>query len=531
MSYEDEEAPTFSPQTYRPRAAFDYEAVKAIIQRHFKIYESDANVAGVPGHEIAAFYVQSESGSFSQNFEDVRRDIRAHDPDLMVILQYRMGEDVLLVARKPPVAQRGVGLNLVLFVATIVTTTLAGSLFYAGYEQAEGLLRWFGADVTFLHWRYLALGFLSFSFPVMAILGIHELGHFFVAKRHHVHTSFPYFIPVPPIVPIGTFGAFISIKEPIPDRKALFDIGAAGPAAGFFATIPVLVIGLLLTGIVAQPLPAIPEVHGELVAPDGTVWGFGHDDAGVSAISETVKTRGDDIHLERVVVNASHASFAPGDWTWSVLPVYLKEPDKATIRITYGAPAGQPPGPAFREMEPGNFTRELADREISMDDRSRGVVSFALPENATFLVAEFQWTPPASPIMTLGTSLLFEGFSYLIPTPDDVLIHPTGFAGWVGLLVTGFNLLPAGQLDGGHVARAVLGNHMKWASYASVIAMVALSYLFTGWLVLAVLILLLGIRHPPPLNDKTLLDGRRKLLAFLVLVILAVSFIPVPFTQ
>lgn len=531
MSDEGAEAPSFSPQAYRPRAAFDYDTVKAIISKHFKIYESDENVGGVPGHEIAAFYVQSEAGLFSQKFEEVRREIREHDRDLMVILQYRMGEDVLLVARKPPISQRGVGLNLILFVATIMTTTLAGSLFYAGYEQAEGVLRWFGADVTFLHWRYLALGFLSFSLPVMAILGIHELGHFFIAKRHHVRTSFPYFIPVPPIVPIGTFGAFISIKEPIPDRKALFDIGAAGPAAGFFATIPVLIIGLLLTGAVAQPLPPIEEVHATLIAPDGTTWGFAQNNSGVVAFNETVMTRGDAIYHERVVANSTHASFRPGNWTWRVLPVYLKEADTAVITITYGAPAGDVPAEGFGESTPGNFSREYKDVEIWMGPTNQGNISFTLPADATFVVAEFQWTPPPSPIMSLGSSILFEGFAYLIPTPDDVLIHPTGFAGWVGLLVTGFNLLPAGQLDGGHVARAVLGQYMKWASYASVIAMVALSYLFTGWLVLAVLILLLGIRHPPPLNDKTPLDGRRKVLAFLVLVMLAVSFIPVPFSQ
>src|SRR5688572_14672275 len=148
MGDEEAEAPPFTPQAYRPRPAFDYDAVKEIVAKHFKIYESDANVAGVPGHEIAAFYVQSDPGQFSERFEEVRKAIRAFDPDLMVILQYRMGEDVLLIARKPPISQRGVGLNLILFVATILTTTLAGSLFYSSYEQAEFLLRWGDVDLT-----------------------------------------------------------------------------------------------------------------------------------------------------------------------------------------------------------------------------------------------------------------------------------------------------------------------------------------------------------------------------------------------
>lgn len=528
---DEAEAPTFEPPSYRPRPTFDFERVKALISRHFRVYESEPNVGGVPGHEIAAFYVQADPGEFSNRFEELRAAVRAYDSDLMVILQYRMGEDVILVARKPPLAGRGPGLNVFLFVATILTTTLAGALFYAGYEQAEGLLRILGADLTYLHWKYLALGFLSFSLPLMLILGIHELGHFFVAKRHHVRTSFPYFIPVPPIVPIGTFGAFIAIREPIPDRKALFDIGAAGPVAGFLATLPVLAIGLVLTGVVAAPLPLADEVHAELTAPDATMWGFGHNNTGVVALNETAKTRQQDVYRERVFVNRSHPSFAAGEWEWRVAPLRLDEKRDVTIRITYAAPPEHAPADPFVRTEDGNFTAEVPDASVGDPEEPNATVRFRLPSDATSVVAEFQWEPPPAPLMHLGTGILFEGFARLIPSPDDVLIHPTGFAGWVGLLVTGFNLLPAGQLDGGHVARAVLGPNMKWASYASVVAMVGLSYFFTGWLVLAVILLVLGIRHPPPLNDKTLLDTRRKVLAALVLAILVVSFIPIPFSS
>jgi len=99
---------------------------------------------------------------------------------------------------------------------------------------------------------------------------------------------------------------------------------------------------------------------------------------------------------------------------------------------------------------------------------------------------------------------------------DGYLTHPTFFAGWVGLLVTGINLLPASQLDGGHVARAVLGERMKWAAYAAVAGLVYLALRFQSWMLMAIFILLMGVQHPPPLNDRTGLDLKRKVLAAVV---------------
>src|SRR5687768_3532684 len=119
MSPEGEE-PESEPPPFRPKAAFDFDEVKALVTRFFKVYESEADIRGMPGNEIAAFYVQSEAGMFSQRFEELRTAIRERDPTLMVILQYSGGEDVILIARKPPVFQRGGGLNLFLFIATIL---------------------------------------------------------------------------------------------------------------------------------------------------------------------------------------------------------------------------------------------------------------------------------------------------------------------------------------------------------------------------------------------------------------------------
>jgi Zn-dependent protease len=528
MTQPEDEALDPEPKPFRPKPAFEFEKIRALVSKFFKVYEAEPDVRGLAGSEISAFYVQSDPGQFSQKFEELRKAVRELDPGLMVILQSSGGEDVVLIARKPPVTARGAGLNLFLFIATILTTTLAGSLFYSGYEGARDVLTWGSTDVSYLAPRYLLLGFLSFSLPVMAILGIHELGHYFVAKRHHVRTSLPFFIPVPPIVPIGTFGAFISIREPIPDRKALFDIGAAGPIAGFLASIPVLVLGLLLTNMIAAPVPPNDELHSYLTAPDGSSWGFGRDNKAVLYVNETLKVNKKDEYHERIVVNASNPHFAPGRWSFSVRPSHLSADTKTTVRVTVRGTSMSVAEPFRRDG--ANLSAEWKDQKISWRG-GLASVDFEVPRNATNLTAEFLWRMPPPNAMQLGTSLLFSAMSYVIPSNDNVLIHPTGFAGWVGLLVTGFNLLPAGQLDGGHVARAVLGNAMKWASYASIGVMLVLSYFFTGWLVMAILIIFLGVRHPPPLNDKTLLDTRRKLLAVLVLVILVVSFIPIPFSQ
>ncbi len=91
------------------------------------------------------------------------------------------------------------------------------------------------------------VGGFGFSLSLLLILGTHEFGHYWAARKHRVETSLPWFIPAPPMFIAGTFGAFIRIKEPIPDRRALMEIGAWGPIAGFVAAVPVLVVGLSLS--------------------------------------------------------------------------------------------------------------------------------------------------------------------------------------------------------------------------------------------------------------------------------------------
>ncbi|MCK4579380.1 MAG: site-2 protease family protein [Candidatus Marinimicrobia bacterium] len=127
-------------------------------------------------------------------------------------------------------------LHVGLFIATVLTTLMAGALLE-------------GHNIFTQPWMILA-GW-PFSLTLMAILGCHESGHYFYARKHQVDVSLPYFIPVPPpITFIGTFGAFIRIRGLIPNRLALLEIGAAGPIAGFLVAVPALLIGLEMSSVV-----------------------------------------------------------------------------------------------------------------------------------------------------------------------------------------------------------------------------------------------------------------------------------------
>jgi len=239
-------------------------------------------------------------------------------------------------------------------------------------------------------------GAFLFALPLMSILFIHEMGHYFISKKHGISTSLPFFLPIPPILPyfnIGTFGALISSRDPMPNKKALFDIGFAGPLAGFLVAIPVTAIGIATAKIVE-----VPANIADL--PSGTV---------IYNSSLLIEI------LSRVILN--------------------------------------------------------------------------LPEGFT------------------------------------IDMNPILFAGWVGLLITSINLFPAGQLDGGHIFRAVLGDKQRYVAWAAVFIMI-----FTGWLFFAfIIIFLMGTWHPPPLNDDSKLDIKRKILFFLAILILILCYIPYPF--
>lgn len=136
--------------------------------------------------------------------------------------------------------------------------------------------------------------------------------------------------------------------------------------------------------------------------------------------------------------------------------------------------------------------------------------------------------------LNLGDSILFSFLSRIIlgttPAEADILLNPVAFAGWIGLFVTSMNLIPVGQLDGGHIAYALLGEKHTRLSFLLVIVMTILGLLFwEGWFIWAVLLLVLGLRHPPVLYWEVPLDPGRRFIGWLALVILILTFIPVPF--
>ncbi len=136
--------------------------------------------------------------------------------------------------------------HLLLFLLTLATTTIAGSGHYLGFHSNFGL-----NEINF-SWTTLVIGGLWYSFTLLSILGAHEFGHYFACRYYRINASLPYFIPAP--LPLtGTLGALIRIREPIPTKPMLFDIGVAGPLAGFIVACPALLIGLASSRVTELP--------------------------------------------------------------------------------------------------------------------------------------------------------------------------------------------------------------------------------------------------------------------------------------
>lgn len=285
------------------------------------------------------------------------------------------------VPRRPLFRRRGgsrnIPLHLGLFLLTALTTVAAGALLD-------------GADII-AHPRLLYRG-IPFASSLLLILGVHETAHFLASRRHGIAVTLPFFIPAPTL--IGTMGAVIKIKSPITDRRALLDIGASGPLAGFAVSLPLAAAGLSLS-----TLQEIPE------------GGEG--------------------------------------------------------------------------------------------------------------------------MLNLGSSLLFELLVRLFAPAEtgdlSLVLHPVAFAAWVGMLVTSLNLLPIGQLDGGHIVCALLGPDHRAVSLAFLVLLVPLGFYWQGWLVWAALLVIIGWRHPEPLDIRTPLDSRRRLAGILALAVFILTFTPAPF--
>lgn len=286
----------------------------------------------------------------------------------------------------------------VLFFLTLCTCLAAGTQFAIAYanNQAASLDEFFRAFKLFYqHPVGLAAG-LPFALTLLAILLAHELGHFFACRYHHIRATYPFFIPFPSL--IGTFGAFILIRSPIRTARALFDVGASGPFAGFILAIPALAYGVL------------------------------------------------------------HAKVVPG----------LADTTNANTDIVFGMPL----------------------------------------------------------LLRLFAAALHPGVS-----PGTLLIHPIGRAAWVGLFATSLNLLPAAQLDGGHILRSLSSRLHRYSSILLPISLIALGAFgaWKTWCVWGVLLFVIRFLRIAPIYDPTPLDSTRRWASLCALIVFLLSFMPAPF--
>jgi len=299
------------------------------------------------------------------------------------------------VPRRP--STRSLLLACLLFLLTLCTCLVAGTHFAAAYANNEAV-SWdefiHAFTLAYRHPLALAAG-LPFALTLLAILLAHELAHFFACRHHHIHSSYPFFIPFPTL--IGTLGAFILIRSPIRTTRALFDVGASGPLVGFLVAVPALVYGIV------------------------------------------------------------HAKFVPG----------LATP--ADNKIILGAP----------------------------------------------LVLHL-----LAPIFHHGANAA------------NLLLHPVGRAAWVGLFATSLNLLPAAQLDGGHILRSVSQRAHRVCSVLLPLLLIFLGFRFwPGWYIWAAMLIAIRFLRSLPIYKPEGLDSRRLAAAFLSLLVFILSFMPAPFLE
>ncbi|MFH1101914.1 MAG: site-2 protease family protein [Methanobacteriota archaeon] len=375
----------FESMNNPPPPIMDIELLKREVGQRFPFYDSRFN------NTTAMFFCRIDEESLEEKFDSLRVVLR--EKGYIPMLRLDKGEHIIYIIKKPVVKRKPIWINLILLVATIFTTTLAGAIQWIQIYEPT-ITDFFTIIAKSVTSFYFLNGFLFFSLPLLLILGIHEMGHYLVSKKHGLDTSLPYFIPLPPPFILGTFGAVISTKEPIPNRKTLLDVGVSGPLCGFLVAIVVSFIGFML-------------------------------------------------------------------------------------------------------MQQNPITAPQSD----------GTMYITLP-------------------------LILQGIESLFALPTNAVIHPTLFAGWVGIFLTAVNLLPIGQLDGGHISRALLKDKHKYFSWFIVIVLLLLGLFYEGWLIFAFLVLfLIGTQHQPPLNELSPLDTKRKLIGVLALIVFIVCFAPIPIAR
>jgi membrane-associated protease RseP (regulator of RpoE activity) len=312
-----------------------------------------------------------------------------------LMLRREDGQDVIYAMPgivRPTRSNRWV--NALLFVVTVISVLFTGAT-AVGFEGE-----------TFSELLLYGLTHLHLGLPAAAALLIpllaHEFGHYLTARHFGLSATLPYFIPLPyPLSPLGTMGAIIRMKGPMPNRKTLLAVGAAGPLAGLIVAVPFL------------------------------IWGL------------------------------------------SISPVTDFNP----------------------------------------------VTGLGIPESGTLLE---------------GNSILYAALKVLIfdrflpGGGKDVLLDPMAFSAWAALLVTAINLIPAGQLDGGHIAYALLGQKARWVTRAMLALTLVMGFFWQGWWLWTMLIWFFGQQHATPLDDITPLTTRQRLLAAAALIVFVLTFIPVP---
>lgn len=315
---------------------------------------------------------------------------------------------------RAPARTRFPTVHVVLFLATVATTLWTGFTL-AGAPGGLVLGASLGEAVRSL--SAAAWAGLPFAGSLVAILLSHEMGHYVLARRHRVDATLPFFIPFLPFpMGVGTLGAVIRIRSLMPSRRAVLDIGVAGPIAGFVVALPLL------------------------------LWGYAHSPAS---------------------------------------PI-----DPGSVPLPSGI----------------NIARHL----LGLQAMSDGSTIF------------------------FGRSLVTMAALHLVhpelPLGSEVVENPVAIAAWFGMYVTTLNLLPIGQLDGGHVLYALLGRDRARAvsrlfSFALLGVGLFVSWTWIGWWV--VTRVLVGNRHPPALEEQPLGPGRR-LVAVLAFVLFVATFTPVP---
>jgi membrane-associated protease RseP (regulator of RpoE activity) len=211
----------------------------------------------------------------------------------------------------------------------------------------------------------------------------------------------------------------------------------------------------------------------------------------------------------------------------------------------YGVPSSLPyfipfPLPPFGTLGAIIRTRgSIPHRKALFDIGSWGPLSglaLAIPAvvGGVLLSKVVDVSQVAEPTMALGNSPLFSLLQWIclgnLPPGTDVVLHPLAYAGWVGLFITSLNLLPTGQLDGGHIIYALFGRRSKVIFRLTLLAITLICLIYNlGWLLLVIILLLIGYKHPPPLDDLTPLDWRRKVVGALAFVIFFTAFTPIPF--